>query len=515
MSDHEERAEETGPAQDAPPHELAPESGDYFPTFRRMGRAVLGWRGFRTLRRAWKVVLKGLLLLLIILALAHVGATVYLGARLKAELRKLAASGGVVNFMDGIPPPVPEDQNAAPLDLKAAQIIEDRDKQFFEKQGRPGDRGERYDIDFSQPVDLARLSAMVRQDADVLELLRRATLLPKCRFDTNWEDVLGALFPHYAKMRRVARFLRTATIEAALRGDPTEALDRARIGFILSRRMLGEPVLIAQLVAWAIDGIVARGVMCVVERGVVPEDAARRLAEEIAKDDLIAAHARAMQMERAAGLWAFEQMRRRPVWVGTVLGNVTSESGLRLWLWKLWGNVGRPLLYANELVYLDYMEQAIQAAKLPWREGAWRQVRDAADKMPWWAPLVRALAPLYSGVGQKRDRVIAARAMLVTALAIEVYRQRTGHLPASLVALKAEVPWAMTQDVFSGHDLIYRPRDGGYLLYSIGPNLKDDGGKPLIDQKRALGQVVPQVVKDPNAGDLVWLPQLWRSKPRS
>ena len=37
------------------------------------------------------------------------------------------------------------------------------------------------------------------------------------------------------------------------------------------------------------------------------------------------------------------------------------------------------------------------------------------------------------------------------------------------------------QDIFSGHTLIYRPSEAGYMLYSVGPNGKDDGGRGLDD----------------------------------
>jgi len=42
---------------------------------------------------------------------------------------------------------------------------------------------------------------------------------------------------------------------------------------------------------------------------------------------------------------------------------------------------------------------------------------------------------------------------------------------------------AVPQDVFVAADLHYRPEGGGYVLYSVGPNGKDDGGKSMADWK--------------------------------
>ena len=49
---------------------------------------------------------------------------------------------------------------------------------------------------------------------------------------------------------------------------------------------------------------------------------------------------------------------------------------------------------------------------------------------------------------------------------------------------------------FDGQPLRYRKHDSGYLLYSIGPDLKDDGGQRLASGK---GDLVFEVIKPPKA----------------
>jgi hypothetical protein len=41
------------------------------------------------------------------------------------------------------------------------------------------------------------------------------------------------------------------------------------------------------------------------------------------------------------------------------------------------------------------------------------------------------------------------------------------------------------KDFFSGKEFIYKIQDKGYILYSIGLNLRDDGGKTEKDAKDA------------------------------
>ena len=69
---------------------------------------------------------------------------------------------------------------------------------------------------------------------------------------------------------------------------------------------------------------------------------------------------------------------------------------------------------------------------------------------------------------------IATARVTRAGLAILAYRADHGAYPADLAAVA--VPDA--QDPFGGGALRYEPRENGFLLYSIGPNLKDEGGQP-------------------------------------
>jgi len=42
--------------------------------------------------------------------------------------------------------------------------------------------------------------------------------------------------------------------------------------------------------------------------------------------------------------------------------------------------------------------------------------------------------------------------------------------------LRSRLGWKLPQDPFSGKDFVYKRQGKGFLLYSIGENLKDDGG---------------------------------------
>jgi hypothetical protein len=75
------------------------------------------------------------------------------------------------------------------------------------------------------------------------------------------------------------------------------------------------------------------------------------------------------------------------------------------------------------------------------------------------------------------DRTEQTLRNLHVAFALAVYRGEGGRYPARLEELAPKYLAAVPSDLFSGKALVYRPFEGGYLLYSIGVNGKDEGGR--------------------------------------
>ncbi|QDU81969.1 hypothetical protein Pla110_37210 [Polystyrenella longa] len=88
-------------------------------------------------------------------------------------------------------------------------------------------------------------------------------------------------------------------------------------------------------------------------------------------------------------------------------------------------------------------------------------------------PLIMG-SSLHSSWGQTYCR----RRMLSIGLELEKYRLKQGNFPESLDPLKANLPAETFLDYFSDQPLLYQKTERGYVLYSIGQNLIDDGGEP-------------------------------------
>jgi hypothetical protein len=82
----------------------------------------------------------------------------------------------------------------------------------------------------------------------------------------------------------------------------------------------------------------------------------------------------------------------------------------------------------------------------------------------------------------------------IVACALERYRLAEGQFPDSLEPLCPRFLDKMPQDIITGAPLKYRRTpDGGCVLYSVGWDQKDDGGKAVASKDRIQG-----------SGDWVW-----------
>ncbi|MBI4663098.1 MAG: hypothetical protein HY735_30185 [Verrucomicrobia bacterium] len=117
----------------------------------------------------------------------------------------------------------------------------------------------------------------------------------------------------------------------------------------------------------------------------------------------------------------------------------------------------------------------------------------------WWyatAPRVLTrIASLRTGVDQTRQteqtvertflRRKARLRLLIVHLALQSYKAELACYPNKLSELIPKYLRALPKDPFGGEDLVYSPDSVAYRLYSLGPDLKDDGGKPASTRTSA------------------------------
>jgi hypothetical protein len=142
---------------------------------------------------------------------------------------------------------------------------------------------------------------------------------------------------------------------------------------------------------------------------------------------------------------------------------------------------GRLYKYSDYTNILDLRTRQIAALDLPMerRFGEWKRVgRSFAIDRKHATLAQRLTVPAYDVLPLDDAIRLTELQMARTALAIERWRLSHGkQLPESLTDVVPEMILTVPMDPFDNGPLRYQKLAHGYLIYSIGPDFKDDGGK--------------------------------------
>ena len=90
----------------------------------------------------------------------------------------------------------------------------------------------------------------------------------------------------------------------------------------------------------------------------------------------------------------------------------------------------------------------------------------------------RARFAQQANLANTHDELVAVSRLAQLELAIRAHKLETGSEPTTLLALVPSYLPAIPLDPFAGRAPVYRKTPTGHLLYSVGANRVDDGGKP-------------------------------------
>ena len=443
---------------DAQQHEGPPDSSVHEDEARPR-KWLARWIKWRWLR----AVIKVSLCLLLVLILAYISMSLYFGIRLKATLDEMRAQGEPLTVQEVCERYAgPPKENAAPLYLDAlAQVKDPTSYNNIPASGQEG--------------DLSKVREALEGDALALRLLLAASTRPRCQFDVDGDPGMSRL-KRFSNMRSLARMLGCAVVVAAEDEQIEEAYRRVLAGLKLAELVAMDPVLISQLVSYAIRAIIGHAAKAPLSKAPPPAALRDELSAAMVGRDLPEEFAICLRGERAMAL-AIIQGPRFPA--------------------------ARPLRYAWQFGYLRVTNRFIARASQPYRlrgEGE----SDAVRSLPWYCLFGKMLWDAFSRAKMTRDKTIAKLALLHIAMGLEVYHREKGSYPEALAALRTELKWTVPEDIFSGREYAYRTEGKRFLLYSFGPDLDDDAGRPLGIQIYMPGDKA--TVMKSEDGDLMWIP---------
>jgi len=279
----------------------------------------------------------------------------------------------------------------------------------------------------------------------------------------HWQDGPAMILPHLHQFRWAARLVAAEALLLGRRNNTNEAFDWCEVALRMSQHVASEPTLIAQLVSYAIQTIALQPLKDYLSAAEVPPEGAVKFEEYLRQIDLYEGFHRAMIGERAFGLDSLDQL-------GEPFGKEAKipQAAKSLFL------VG----------YLEMMEKEIEINKLPYRLA--KVQMDALEqqlKADIKYSLAAMMIPAYKHATQKRDWQVAEIGLCRVVLALKAYQCERHVYPKTLAELQQGLDWPLPQDPFSGKDFIYRCEGEGFILYSIGQDLEDDGGLPERDEQ--------------------------------
>ena len=393
--------------------------------------------------------------------------------RLQSELSRLKASGAPLTMREVAPPPIPDDKNAAILYQQAFAFLPKGDD--FELLAEfLSDDEER-----SAQVPIRDIERIIAKSTFALDLLEKAAARPACRFPVDWESGYEALLPHLSGVRYSARLLAAKAVLDAMDGRTSEAFDDVTLILRMTNHVSAEPSLISQLVRLVCQFMAVDALNRIVEISRPDTPHAYHMYKALRRVDNMAPFTHAIEGERCAGLLAFDWIESNPLFGLGPLPGTPNHPRLENWSARARFLVSLPSFREDEILFLRLSEESVALSRQPYRRIKDRAaaVEDASKRFGRYVIFREMSSGPALGAAQARDRAIALIGLAQHSMALEAHRNATGHYPTSLVELRKKVDWPLPKDPFSGKDFIYNKAGKGYLIYSIGPNMKDEGGK--------------------------------------
>jgi len=318
------------------------------------------------------------------------------------------------------------------------------------------------------------------QNKRALELLGQAASIEHSRYPIDLSAGFGVRMPYLLEIRGVARLLSLDAIWHAENNEGESAVEAVVSIFGVARTLDKEPLIISQLVRFACESIGVSAIERVVNRMGLSDEQLARLSETFAQGEDESGLLRGFVGERCV---VFEALRD-PDGVGPqVLG---APQSMRL-LYGAYRTTG--LGEREAAIYLDLMDGVFDALRLAEQERikAAETIDAELQDVPKIYVMLHMLMPAHSHIFQQSLNNVARLRTVRVGLGIERYRLANGKLPEKLAELVPAYLDTVPKDPFDGQELRYKRLEKGYVVYSIGRDLSDDGGTELLPPRKRTG----------------------------
>ena len=370
-------------------------------------------------------------------------------SRLERQLAAIRAAGDPVTLADLARPPIPPETNAATY-LRRAEA----DVAAISDETQPVRYVSAYPGFLMLPEDQKIVKVSLAAHPHVVPLLEQAAACPdydaQLDYTLPFAEFIDKLLDVLNKSRSAARVLHYRAMVLVAEGDRDEAVRTALPIFRLARHFDRNPAIVSYLVAIAVRGVAIDSVNAALQTGPVSKEVRDALDAELAVQQRMEGVVWALKSERAYMLESFRNGgRMNDFWlIGRGVSNLQESECLELF--------PRLIAEGNDPRPYSQVEQSIEAEK---------------EKS--------VVAGLLFPVLKAANRSVARAKALIRSL--RVLNALQTHAPAAGDAVpeptELGLPAEAITDPFNGEPLHVKRTAQGWLVYSVGPNLQDDGGK--------------------------------------
>lgn len=454
----------------------------------RIVKSILKWAG---------IVIGSLLVLGIVVTFIFNRVFDY---QIRQNLRTLKAEGRPLTVAEIRPAPIPDDQNAAPLIKKAAEML----GPYIGNQPVPpvdpifteldcliiSNRTFDMDITFWPAADREKLPGLIQSPAmqQLFTILAEASKKPGYNNNLKYEDGPSMLLPRLGSIRSMARFLSIKADLAAQSGSIEEAFATVLEGIKLADLLKQEPDLVTQLVRSSCDRKMIDCLERVADKADIPNDKARAIIAELSHHTDAQPWIRSMDVERVRlGFWCYQVLQHGSL--KDFIGGTFIED---TFLDKCFGMILEyplsPFVKKDFVIYLKLQPQHQDYYKVPYYQiAAFIREHPMKKQIPKYSLLMFILPNLDSIVARKAE-LDAAIEVARVGLGLKLFKQKSGAYPDMLDKLAPEFIENIPVDPCTGKALIYRKDGEGFILYSLGPDQQDDNGTPKPTGKNTTGE---------------------------
>ena len=424
------------------------------------------------------------------------------------------ARGVKLDFADYIPPQIPDAENFASIPLfdavfRAADAREPIPNPLKLPTAPDGKLPKFNDPIKQERIDLAAwqkffvatgLLSTASDDAaaDVLATLdsfaaplaqlREAGTRPHCRFPVHWERGFAAMLPHMEILQSASKLCALRLSAHLARGESAAAYEDFHDGLRLTTGTVGEPSLIAGLVRIAGTAAMENAVWGGLADHQWAEPELRKIEADLAALDWLTDCLFAMGSERGGANLMTDMLIENPRQLAdlTHVDGTNPRSTRDGWVFSLYptGWFYGSKLRSNR--YFDEMSARFEPGPRRWFgeravPSSPESIKDLPTKIRYM--LFALMAPVLGSVEKRYVQAATVTDQTRLACALERCRLARGAFPQALSELTPDFLTSLPAEIVNGEPYRYRRTDDGrFLLYSVGPDLRDDGG--IIDPKK-------------------------------